>query len=361
MAIFILLIPLLILILLFITAFGKQARILTLALIAVLIIGLGTVFLTRPAKKTFSGETMGTTYSVTLSTPNYRFLSAKTYNEFAGKLQSELDRINSLMSTYDANSELSKLNKHNSTSPFPVSEETARIITQALEIAQKTGGVYDPTVGPLVNLWRFGPEDRPVQIPTDEEIAAAKNRLGWNKIKVENLNGQFFVIKSQPDIYIDLSSIAKGYGVDCLAKLLKANQCKNFLIDIGGELRGEGKNPAGQYWSVGIRRPAPGGRLQKITRLENESIATSGGYMNYYEVDGKRYSHIIDTKTGRPIEHKTASVSVIAQDCAWADGWATALLAAGEERGIELAKENKLNAAFIVNRDGQYIIEKVKP
>ncbi len=326
----------------------------------VLLLGVGAMYYAaaRRVLIVFTGETMGTTYriSAVCSLKDYLFrIDKKTLKK---KLDAELVRVNSLMSTYDPDSELSRLNKHQTEQPFPISEHTARVLGQALTIAQKTDGIYDPTVGPLVNLWRFGPEDRPEQIPADTEIQSAKSRVGWHKIKlIENPDKSYSVIKNQPDVYIDLSSIAKGFGVDCIAQLLQQELIYDYLIDIGGELRAGGKNADGVPWKVGVRQPnLLNPDLATVISLDNQSIATSGDYLNYFEENGKRYSHIINNQTGKPIEHSTTSVSVISSNCAWADGWATALLAAGEKQGLEIAKREKLDAAFIVIENGNFVI-----
>ena len=313
------------------------------------------------------GETMGTTYRVSIVVPVYISWSKDFRDDLLKKkIDNELARVNALMSTYDQKSELSRLNKHKSEEPFPISADTAKVLRLALEIAQKTNGAYDPTVGPLVNLWRFGPEDRPEKVPSDEEIAAARQRVGWDKIKIIEQPGsdsqqpQYAVVKSDPNVYIDLSSVAKGFGVDCVAELLTQNHYKDFLVDVGGELRSSGKNVADKDWSVGITNPAiMNMNLAKTVSLSDKSIATSGDYLNFYELDGARYSHIIDTQTGRPITHKTASVSVIDDSCMTADAWATALLALGAEKGKPLAKENGLHVIFLVRDSAECVVESV--
>ncbi len=344
---------------------GKKNRLFCISVLTTIFLTLAVYSAVRNDTVYITGETMGTTYRITLTVPVYKTLSREIKeNLLKKKIDAELARINALMSTYDPNSELSLLNKHQSSDPFPISSETAKVLNLALEIAQKTNGVYDPTVGPLVNLWRFGPEDRPEQVPSQEEIDSAKQLVGWEKIKLveqsqnDSSTKLFSIVKSQPNVYIDLSSIAKGYGVDCVTDLLIQNGYRNFLVDIGGELRSKGKNAAGNDWSIGINRPdLTDASLAKTVSLSDKAIATSGDYLNYYELDGKRYSHIIDPQTGRPITHKTASVSVIDDSCMVADAWATALLALGAEKGKPLAKENSLNVTFIIRDNDEIIIE----
>ena len=346
---------------------GKKSRLLCISILTTIFLGLAIISAVKNDTVYIQGETMGTTYRVSVVVPFYKSLMREfRENLLKNKIDAELTRVNALMSTYDPNSELSRLNKHQSQKPFPISSDTTKALRLALEIAQKTNGAYDPTVGTLVNLWRFGPEDRPEKVPSDEEIAAAKERVGWNKISIVETHADGSgstgnaVIKTQSDVYIDLSSVAKGFGVDCVAELLIQNGYENFLVDVGGELRSCGKNVAGKDWSVGITNPAlMNASLAKTVSLSNKAIATSGDYLNFYELDGVRYSHIIDTQTGRPITHKTASVSVIDDSCMTADAWATALLALGAEKGKPLAKENGLHVIFLVRDGEEFVVESV--
>ena len=367
MAVF-LLFAFLLLILFLLAALGKRNRLLGYSILVTILVGVAAISVTRNDVVQIKGETMGTTYRVSVVVPVYISWTREfRENLLKNKIEEELARVNALMSTYDPNSELSRLNKHQSEEPFPISADTAKVLRLALEIAQKTNGAYDPTVGPLVNLWRFGPEDRPEKVPSDEEIAAAKQRVGWDKIKIveqpgaaDSQQSQYTVVKSDPNVYIDLSSVAKGFGVDCVAELLTQNRYKDFLVDIGGELRSSGKNVAGKDWSVGISNPAlMDASLAKTVSLSDKAIATSGDYLNFYELDGVRYSHIIDTQTGRPITHKTASVSVIDDSCMTADAWATALLALGAEKGKPLAKENGLHVIFLVRDGDEFVVQSV--
>ncbi len=345
---------------------GRKSRLFCISILTTIFIGLAIISVTKNDTVHYHGDTMGTSYHVTMVVPVYKaFTRDFREKELKKRIDEELKRVNSLMSTYDPESELSRLNSHQSEEPFPISADTAKVLRLALEIAQKTNGAYDPTVGPLVNLWRFGPEDRPEKVPSDEEIAAARQRVGWDKIKIIEQPGadsqpQYAVVKSDPNVYIDLSSVAKGFGVDCVAELLIQGGYKNFLVDVGGELRSCGKNIADKDWSVGISSPIlTDNSMAKTVSLSDKAIATSGDYLNFYELDGVRYSHIIDTQTGRPITHKTASVSVIDDSCMTADAWATALLALGAEKGKPLAKENGLHVIFLVRDGEEFVVESV--
>lgn len=311
------------------------------------------------------GQTMGTYYRIKYVLSDA--LAQQTPSDTVqAAVEFELKRVNSLMSTYDENSELSQINQSESTEDIPVSPDTGAVLRLAWKIAQQTDGAYDPTVGALVNLWRFGPEARPERVPTDQEIAEAKRSVGYQKIKLfvskdQTEDKSLAIKKEQADVYIDLSSVAKGFGVDCVAEMLLERGINRFLIDIGGELRAAGRNKTGEPWQIGIQRPQlKAGPLMRIVSLENRAIATSGNYLNFYEENGVRYSHLIDPKTGKPIRHRTASVTVIAPTCAEADAWATALIVLGSEKGQILAKKNHLQATFIDKIDNGFSTIEIK-
>lgn len=306
------------------------------------------------------GQTMGTYYKVKYVIPQSQ-RDEMPMATVRAAVEFELKRVNSLMSTYDENSELSQINQSESVEPQPVSRETGEVLKLAWNVARETDGVYDPTVGPLVNLWRFGPQSRPERIPTDAEIDQARAKVGFAKVELIASEDELSVRKTIPDAYIDLSSVAKGYGVDCVARLLLKHGIDRFLIDIGGELRGAGKNLSGSPWQIGIQKPQPGAvGLLSVVSLENRAVATSGNYLNFYEENGVRYSHLIDPRTGRPISHRTASVTVLADTCSVADAWATALVVLGSEKGQAIAKKNHLNVTFVDKSDSGFMTIEVK-
>lgn len=295
-------------------------------------------------EQVFSGRTMGTYYRVTVVLPADRTDASAVY----APLQAAVERVESLMSTYWPDSELSRFNAGVETDWVPVARETAVVVQQAIEVGRKSGGPYDVTVGPLVNLWTFGPDrQRPIEVPSEEEIRQAKARVGLEQLDVR-LDPPA-IRKRRPDVYVDLSSVAKGFAVDLVAEVLDQQGLADYCVDIGGEIRTKGSNARGLPWQIGIDRPQPGEQaISEVVPLSNLAMATSGDYRNYFEEDGVRYCHIIDPRTGRPIVHGLASVTVVNPSCARADAWATALLVAGPEEGYALAVEQGLAAFFIV-------------
>ncbi len=311
---------------------------------------IASVFVTACGGRTappieLSGQTMGTTWSAVISRP-----VGASSEELTRRIQTELDRVNSVMSTYDPQSELSRFNQSANEDWQDLSVELVSLVAEAKKITEATNGGFDVTVGPLVNLWGFGPEAEPETIPTDTDIEAAQRLVGNNQIELRDSPSA--LKKSQAGVYVDLSAIAKGYGVDQIAQILEKQGVGDYLVEIGGELRSKGVSPRGDSWRIGIERPSDGERtVQQAVTLGSGSLATSGDYRNYYERDGERYSHTIDARTGKPVRHKLASVSVYHDSTALADGWATALMVLGEIDGPALADELGL-AAYFLFREG---------
>jgi thiamine biosynthesis lipoprotein len=298
------------------------------------------------AAVTLRGATMGTTYSVVLSSPPARLDPAALQQ----RIDALLEEVNGLMSTYRPDSELSRFNALASTDWMPVSPELVRVVSAADAISRASGGRFDITVGPLVNLWGFGPQVDADRLPSQAEIDTARSRIGYRKL--ERRDDPPALRKRDPGLYVDLSAIAKGYGVDRVAELLEAEGVENYLVEIGGELRGRGRSGRGDPWRIAIERPESAGRsVFRVVELHATGMATSGDYRNFFEIDGKRYSHSIDPVTGRPVAHALASVTVLADSTMLADGWATALLVSGPERGMALAEAEGL-AALLIVRDG---------
>jgi thiamine biosynthesis lipoprotein len=303
-----------------------------------------------PAQQTvsFRGETMGTTFEVKVVAES---LSETRQNELRSRITSELDDVNEKMSHYREDSELSRFNRSDGIEPFHVSSETFEVFRRAEELSELTEGAFDVTVGPLVNAWGFGPKGQPERVPTDEEITEIKDKIGFDKLELDMEQGT--IRKIEPAIVCDLSAIAKGYGVDRVASALDAEGLRDYMVEVGGEVKTRGVNAQGDAWRIGIEKPIVGGRtIQKIVSLSDVAMATSGDYRNYYEVDGERISHMIDPRSGRPISHRLASVTVIDDQCTSADGWATALMVLGPDEGYALAKEQDLPVYFLVH-DGE--------
>lgn len=285
-----------------------------------------------PEQVNLDGKTMGTSYSV-------RYVTGDD-TPSAAKIQAEIDKrlelVNDQMSTYRPGSELSRFNASRAVDkPFPVSAATTEVVLEALHINRVTDGALDVTVGPLVNLWGFGPEGRPDKVPSAAEL---ERRRAWTGIDKLSVQGNALV-KSIPELYVDLSSIAKGYGVDVIAQYLQSQQVKNYMVDIGGEVRTRGHNGEKKPWRIAIERPTAGmeQKAQLVIQPGEMSIATSGDYRNYFEQGGVRYSHTIDPVTGKPIHHHLVSVTVLSPTCMAADGLSTGLNVLGPERGMALA------------------------
>ena len=288
------------------------------------------------------GATMGTSYSIQV----VDLPSGVDPNALRDRIATELDRVNALMSTYRESSELSGFNRSRSTDWIPVSPQLASVVKEAIWTSEVSGGAFDATVGPLVNLWGFGPGKRTDTPPADDRIAQARAHVGYHKLSVRQEPPA--LRKSDPDLYLDLSAIAKGYGVDRVAELLERTGITDYLVEIGGELRGRGQNGRGRPWRIAVERPDPGVReVERIVELRGGAMATSGDYRNFFEQDGKLYSHTIDPTTGRPVTHNLASVTVLAPRTAKADALATALLVLGPKAGPALAESLGIPALFI--------------
>ncbi len=291
-----------------------------------------------------SGPTMGTTYNIKYIQQD-GIPSSDVLHKDIDRL---LEQVNDQMSTYRKDSELSRFNQYQDTAPFEVSPQTATVVREAIRLNNVTLGALDVTVGPLVNLWGFGPEARPEVVPTDEELAERKANIGIEHLKADgNL-----LSKDLPHLYVDLSTIAKGWGVDVVADYIESQGVNNYMVEVGGEIRLKGINREGISWRIAVEKPTVDQRtIQEIIEPGDYAIATSGDYRNYFERDGVRYSHIIDPQTGRPINNRVVSVTVLDKSCMTADGLATGLMVLGEEKGIEVAEQNNIPVFMIVKTD----------
>ncbi len=308
---------------------------------------------TKLEKYSFSGTTMGTTYSVSIVDAPEKFVNSNIHI-FVDSL---LVEVNKQMSTYISISEISKFNRLQDTSWFRVSKDFALIVHEAKELCVESNNAYDVSIGPLVNLWGFGPEEYSVGIPEDEEIEEVKKLIGVEKIEVNLDNSS--IRKTIPDLYLDLSSIAKGFGVDQVGHLIEDAGFANYMVEIGGEVRTSGINDKGENWKIGISSPE-NRDLQKVIAVTNISVATSGDYQNYKEENGARYSHLIDPRIGKPITHSLASVTVLHKNCRTADALATAINIMGPLEGYSFALKKEL-PIFMIVRDSNTFIEKMTP
>lgn len=292
-----------------------------------------------------SGATMGTSWSVTLG----RLPADTTRDQLQLLLQQRLDRINALMSTYDPASELTRFNDQRSSDWFPVAAETAAVVALAQQISRQTGGAFDVTVGPLVDLWGFGPLPRASQPPTAQQIEQTRRRVGYRHLQVRRSPAA--LRKTVAGLRVDLSAIAKGYAVDQLAELLAQHGVHDALVEIGGELRLLGHRLDGQPWRIAIERPEPGSSaVEKLLALQPTAVATSGNYRNFYQAAGQRYAHTIDPTSGYPTQHRLASATVLAPSAAQADALATALMVMGEQRARAFCKREGIAALLLIHQ-----------
>lgn len=297
---------------------------------------------------------MGTQYTVRIARGGHFRDWPPDVEAVQKRIDQRLAEINSQMSTYDVNSELSRFNRLNNTDWYSVSPATAEVVAAALEIAETTGGKFDPTVGPLVNLWGFGPNAERGNPPTEDKIAAALASTGYRLVKVRQ--DPPAIRKEQAEIYVDLSGIAKGYASDQVSELLAEIGYRNSMVEIGGEVRTRGNKTDGSSWRIGIEKPDEMGRpIQLAVALDSSGMATSGDYRNFFEHDGNRYSHTIDPTSGRPVKHRLAAVSIIATSCMEADALATAIMVMGDERGYDWCEQQQIAALFLVREKDRLV------
>ena len=293
------------------------------------------------------GTTMGTTFSVKIPV-----LPANVESkELKGHIEQIIDGVNRKMSTYLEDSELSRFNQNQSIDWIPVSPEILEVIAEAQQISYLSNGAYDITIGPLVNLWGFGPSDSDRNVPDAMLIEELRQKTGSKFLEFRREPSA--LRKKIASLYLDLSSLAKGYAVDRVAAYLVSLGIKDFLVEIGGELKANGRKHDGKYWRVAVEKPDPAQRsIEQILELNNIAVATSGDYRNFFDQDGQRYSHTIDPRTGKPVTHRLASVTVLSNTTMRADALATAFMVLGHEAGMKIAEREKIPVLFI-NQTGQ--------
>jgi FAD:protein FMN transferase len=300
----------------------------------------------------FTGKTMGTTYHIIILADSNQ--STKGIQE---KIDQKLEDINQSMSTYRSDSQISRFNAlKKANEKFAVSEDLLEVLLVSRTVFQLTNGAWDGTVNPLVSLWGFMSEKLPTKIPDKNEINKILPQIGFDKIIISK---DGYILKKNPEISLDLASIAKGHGVDRVSELLLHNGFKNFIVEIGGDLYVQGKNKEGVPWRAGINMPdknAPFDKVYKIITLTDMAMATSGDYRNLIEIEGQRYPHVIDPKTGYPVQTQVVSATIIAQTCTFADGLATAAMVMGPEKSIDLINRLKNVEGLIIvrNSDGTF-------
>ncbi len=309
--------------------------------------------------QTITGPTMGTAYSIKLVVDPATF-GPEDENLLREQIAECLTTVNMRMSTYMPESELSRFNRHADETPFPISEQLLHVVSRAMEVSALSGGAFDITVGPIVNAYGFGPDPRRGDGPSNEELAALRERVGGHLIAVDAK--AHTLRKKHPQVYCDLSAIAKGYGVDQVAELLDNFGLDRYMVEIGGEVRTRGHNLENLPWQIAVEKPDPDTRgILQVLGLSGKAVATSGDYRNFYLRDGMRTSHTIDPRTGRPVTHNLASVAVVADDCEWADAWATALLVLGANEGYNVAERQGLDALFLIRHEDGAISRRQTP
>ncbi|WP_371188497.1 FAD:protein FMN transferase [Thalassotalea maritima] len=297
-----------------------------------------------------SGRTMGPIVYTVKLVANKQQLEDTQVAEQVDQL---LKKINGQMSTYDPNSELSAFNQYRGFEARSVSPELHKVLAESIRLAEITQGALDVTVGPLVNLWSFGPEKRPERVPSDELIVSTKQHIGIEKVQLNNA----MLAKTDAQVYVDLSAIAKGFAVDMVADFLEEQGYHSYLVDIGGEMRLKGQKFNDKDWRIAVEKPISGTRaVQKVIIPGDNAVATSGDYRNYFEDNGVRYSHTIDPATGWPINHKLVSVTVVHPSAMTADGLATAIEVMGPEKGLAFAQKHQF-AVYLITKDGDDFIE----
>jgi thiamine biosynthesis lipoprotein len=298
---------------------------------------------------TLFGQTMGSSYSVKYyagsSTPSKIIISQK--------IEGKLKKINNSMSTYLPYSEISKINNIKGEDWINISPELHQVLLEAKKLSLKSDGYFDITVGPLVNLWGFGPSGNK-KVPSMKEIEKQMAKVGHHLLIVDPEKPR--IRKLRDGVALDLSSIAKGFGVDQLALVLKNHGITSYLVEIGGEIKVAGTKENGKKWSIGVESPDFFTRkIKKIFFLSDKAIATSGDYRNFFKGGSKVYSHTFDFKTGKPISHNLASVTVVnPTSCMIADGYATTLMAMGN-KAFDFAEKNNLAAFFIYRGEDKFI------
>ncbi|MDM8525488.1 FAD:protein FMN transferase [Desulfococcaceae bacterium HSG8] len=295
---------------------------------------------------------MGTTYHIKVVSGYFR-----STEDLKDKIDARLKEINRSMSTYMKESEISRFNAlENTEEKFHISDDFFQVMLAAKHLHKITGGAWDGTLDPLINLWGFGRSGKKSIAPDPGEIRTVLEDIGFDHIEISE---DKYLRKKKISVSLDLASVAKGYGVDQIAHLLEKEGFGDFLVEIGGEVSASGLRKDGKQWRVGINMPrktAGFSEVYKALNLYNSSLATSGDYRNFFEADGKRYSHVLNPRTGYPVANGVVSVSVIADTCTFADGLATALMVMGHEKGLELVNNfDNIECLIVVEEEGRVL------
>lgn len=311
-----------------------------------------TLFLTAcshaPQPLRIEGQSMGTGWSVLVADTGAEEARVRPL------IEAELQRVVAQMSTWEPASDLSRFNASAAGAKHALAPQLREVLTAALTLAEDSGGAFDPTVGPLVELWGFGPGRPRQSAPTSAEIEGLRGRIGWRRVQLE---GEQLI---QPGgLSLDLSAIAKGHAVDRIAEALRAAGYAHLLVEVGGELRAHGEHPDGRPWRVGLEGPSIEGAATGIVVRES-AVATSGDYRQFFEEGGRRYSHMIDPRSGQPVAQAGIAVSVVHASCMQADGLATTLAVLGPDEGVRWASQRGIAARFVY-REGDAWVERRTP
>lgn len=298
---------------------------------------------------TINGHIMGTYYRVTVAGT-----SADRLTSLGPGVLAVLRNVDRDMSTYRADSSLSRVNRAPGGIWSLVPGSLVDVVTLALSVSESSHGAFDVTAGPLVNLWGFGPAERVAKPPSPGQIAAVRDLVSFKALDVRRQPPA--LRKAADGVYVDLSAVAKGYAVDEVSRFLSARGVQHYLVDVGGELRAGGLNADGKAWSIAVETPRAGSQrgVQRLIHLSDRAVATSGDYRNFFEHNGRRFSHLIDPRTGHPVEHGLVSATVVAETAALADAYATAVLVLGPDEGLALLERRRLHGMLIHKTDDGY-------
>ncbi len=295
----------------------------------------------------FGGPTMGSTYSVKYVASDGAPAKAQLQRE----TESILVQLDEQLSTYRADSDIEAFNALPAGQCMAMPESARELVLAGQQLSQESDGALDLTIQPLLNLWGFGPQGRREQVPSAEEIARARETVGHRHLQVVGEQ-----LCKDAAVEVDFNSIAAGYVVDLVAQRLEALGVESYLVEITGELKARGRKPGGAPWRIAIEAPRDDERVaQRVIELDGYGVSTSGDYRNYFERDGKRYSHTLDPQTGAPIEHRLAAVTVIDPSALRADGLSTVLMVLGPERGLAYAAEHRIAALFVIHEEQEFI------
>jgi thiamine biosynthesis lipoprotein len=299
-----------------------------------------------------AGSIQGTTYHIKMVLEG---LSVDV-DRLRGGIEKAFDEIDVKLSNYREDSEISQLNRQSTVEWLSVSREIAELVNIAKTVYERSEGCYDLTVKPLFDLWGFSRHEN--RVPSQAEIERVLAHVGMHRVEVDMANLR--IRKQDPELRIDLSSIAQGYTVAAIAKLLESQGIQNYLVEVGGEMKVKGRKANGRSWRVAIEKPTPYTReIERILDIHQQTgtaIMTAGTYRNFFEDQGQVYSHILDAKTGRPVNHHLLSVTVLHDDPTWADAWDTALLCIGETKARHIAEAEHLKV-LLIYQEGQELKE----